>query len=257
MREKLKDNWLMILISVIIGIFIIPAFKLFFLNPNIKNSFDLGGFSGSIIGVLGAYGIAKWQFENSKRASMELEKEMFVRKKRIDMHYNILDDINMLYNVILDIEIDFRDGLFQKNLNGAEKIKKLQENLVEIRNRNQKIIEKSAIYLPLNKEENEYNIFFLFNDNRNNIFCCNQEIDSTKSKFGEKTDIEFINNLVDYRVGLNKYKSMLVALNACNIKEFTGLDVIDINQIKENFNKEIQNIEQNQKKEKININQES
>ena len=64
MREKLKDNWLIILISIIVGMFIIPIFKFFFLNPNIENSFDLGGFTGSIIGVLGAYLIAKWQFEN-------------------------------------------------------------------------------------------------------------------------------------------------------------------------------------------------
>lgn len=46
-------------------------------------SFDLGGFFGSIIGVVGAYLIAKWQFENSNKATINLEKEMFIRTRTI------------------------------------------------------------------------------------------------------------------------------------------------------------------------------
>lgn len=69
-------------------------------------TFDLGGFLGSIIGVIGAYGIAKWQFENSKGATIELEKEMFVRTKAIENVQVSIENSKKIVKFITDVYLN-------------------------------------------------------------------------------------------------------------------------------------------------------
>lgn len=68
-------------------------------------SFDWGGFLGSIVGIFGAYGIAKWQFEKQTEEDIKLsklkdeknkkeseeQKEMIVRKELLNI-YRLIEE---------------------------------------------------------------------------------------------------------------------------------------------------------------------
>ena len=78
-----------------------------------KLSFDWGGFLGSIVGIFGAYGVAKWQFKKQSNAERELNKELFIRQHRVVE----LKNATYLYDKVDDLLIKIQVNELKKPFN--------------------------------------------------------------------------------------------------------------------------------------------
>ena len=76
-------------------------------------SFDWGGFLGSIVGIFGAYGVAKWQVKKQSNAERELNKELFIRQHRVVE----LKNATYLYDKVDDLLIKIQVNELKKPFN--------------------------------------------------------------------------------------------------------------------------------------------
>lgn len=153
-------------------------------------SFDIGGFLGAIVGVIGAFLVAKWQFNKQREADKELSKEMFVRQKCIEDIDVYITNIVKLYRFINDkylniilhsfkTEDELRKTVFQldKELDDLFNLTSIKETaFIGYDNIDDKILYDLKIKEKLNKVHNlRMKINYYIRDNHNNILILKTE----------------------------------------------------------------------------------